>query len=62
MIQFLSNDIRADGILVKIYTKNCTTDNNCKTQLLETSLNAEIKIAILKRAALLKKLDLQKKN
>jgi hypothetical protein len=62
MVQFLTNEIRADGILVKIYTKNCKTDNNCKTQLLETSLNAEIKIAILKKAALLKKLDLQKNN
>jgi len=62
MIQFLSNDIRADGIRVKIYKKNCAANNNCKTQLLKTDLNNEIKIAILKKAALLKKLDLEKKK
>ena len=62
MIQFLSNEIRADGIKVKIYKKDCPVENNCKTQLLKTNLNNEIKVAILKKAALIKKLDLEKKN
>jgi hypothetical protein len=60
MIQFLSNEIRADGIKVNVYIKNCSINNKCQSQLLETSLNNEIKIAILKKAALLKKLDLEK--
>ena len=59
MIQFLSNDIRADGIKVSIYKKVCLSENNCTTNLLDSSLNAEIKLAILKKAALLKKRDLE---
>ena len=60
MIQFLTNEIRADGIKVNVYIKNCSINNRCQSQLLESSLNDEIKIAILKKAALLKKQDLEK--
>ncbi len=62
MIQFLSNDIRADGIKVSIYKKVCLSENNCTTNLLDSSLNSEIKLAILKKAALLKKRDLELKK
>ena len=59
MIQFLSNEIRADGIKVNIYKRVCLTENNCTSTLLESTLNNEIKLAILKKAALLKKRDLE---
>ena len=62
MIQFLTNEIRADGIKVSIYKKECITENNCVSGLLNSELNNEIKLAILKKAALLKKKDLEKKN
>ena len=55
MIQFLSNEIRADGLKVTIYKKVCVSENNCVTDILKSSLNNEIKIAILKKASLLKK-------
>ena len=54
-IQFLSDEIRADGLVVKIYQKNCITNSNCSIKLTETDLNQEIKLAILKRAAILEK-------
>lgn len=62
MIQFLTNEIRADGIKVSIYKKECLSENNCATSLINSNMNNEIKLAILKKAALLKKQDLEKKK
>ena len=61
-VQFLTDELRADGLLIKIYQKNCTTDSNCAVKLIESDLNQEIKLAILKKAAQIKKGDLKKKN
>ena len=57
-----SNEIRADGIKINIYKKECLSFENCKTSLLNSTMNNEIKLAILKKAALLKKADLQSKK
>ena len=62
MVQFLTNEIRADGIKVNIYKKNCTSQMNCQSMASNTELNGEIKLAILKKATLIKKADLEKKN
>tara|TARA_B100000795_G_scaffold152955_1_gene114612 strand:- start:1771 stop:2313 length:543 start_codon:yes stop_codon:yes gene_type:complete len=62
MVQFLTNEIRADGIKVNIYKKKCLSFENCKTIVLNSSLNDEIKLAILKKAALLEKAGLKKKK
>ena len=59
-IQFLSDEIRADGLVVKIYQKNCISNSNCSVKLTETDLNQEIKLAILKKAALIKRNDIKK--
>ena len=50
-IKFLSNEIRSDGLDVVIYKKNCDAQNKCNTIKLESVLNDEIKLAILKKAA-----------
>jgi len=62
MVQFLSNEIRSDGLKINIYKKDCSPNGNCKTKILKTKLNTEIKLAILKKAALLKKEALKKKK
>ena len=62
MVQFLSNEIRSDGIKINIYKKDCLSIGSCQTQILQTELNAEIKLAILKKAASLKKESLTKKK
>ncbi len=59
-IQFLSDEIRADGLLVKIYQKDCVSQLNCAVELIETDLNQEIKLAILKKAAQIKLGDIKK--
>ena len=61
-VQFLTDELRADGLLIKVYKKNCTTNSNCAVKLIESDLNQEIKLAILKKAAQIKKGDLKKKN
>ena len=61
-VQFLTDELRADGLLIKVYQKNCATESNCAVKLIESDLNQEIKLAILKKAAQIKKGDLKNKN
>ena len=56
-VRFLSNEIRADGLKVIIYKKICKKIDekiNCKTIKDNTTLGSEIKLAILKEAAIIK--------
>ena len=62
MVKFLSNEIRADGLDIKIYKKYCDDKQNCNTQLINSNLNREINLAILKKAAQIKLSDTKKKT
>jgi len=55
-VRFLSTEIRADGLKVIIYKKKCKKDekNNCKTIKDNSTLGQEIKLAILKKAAIIR--------
>ncbi len=55
-IRFLSTEIRADGLKVIIYKKICKKNdkNNCKTIQDNTTLGQEIKLAILRKATIIK--------
>jgi len=59
-IQFLSNEIRVDGLKVQIFSKKCNVDQTCKTEKIESELNTEIKLAILKKAAKIRRGDFKK--
>ena len=61
MINFLSNEIRADGLKVKVYKKICDNNQNCNTQLMASSLENEIKLAVLKKAAQIQTKDRKKR-
>ena len=56
-VRFLSNEIRADGIKVIIHEKICSdkTKLDCKINKIKSSIGNDVKLAILKKAALLKK-------
>ena len=56
-IRFLSTEIRADGLDVIIHQKKCDPNNfsNCTVNKLNTKLEEDIKLAILKRAVLIDK-------
>ena len=61
MVQFLSNEIRADGIKINIYKRICKNQLNCSSSLIDSDIGPELKLEILKKAALIKKIDLEKK-
>lgn len=57
MVQFLSNEIRADGLKVIVYKRSCKISNgttNCSTNSEESIISQEIKLAILKQASKIK--------
>ena len=62
MVQFLSNEIRADGIKVVVYDKYCETINNCRTNINQSDVSEEIKLAILKKASIYKNIETEKKR
>ena len=56
-VKFLSNEVRADGLDVLIYKKICSDNNNCNISKVESELSKEIKLAILKEAAIIKEAE-----
>ena len=63
-VRFLSNEIRADGIKIIIHEKICnsTDTNDCKIQKIESEINNQIKLAILKKATIFKEQGDKKKS
>ena len=60
-IKFLSNEIRADGLDILIYKKNCPINSSCLVKKISSSLEDEIKLAILKKATIFQKELTEKK-
>lgn len=55
-VKFLSNEIRIDSLKISVYERICKLNtNNCNTNLIESAVADEIKLAILKKAAVLEK-------
>jgi len=56
-VRFLTNEIRADALVINIHEKICklNTVNDCNVNKISSNLENEIKLAILKKAALLQK-------
>ena len=54
-IRFLSNEIRADALKIKVFSKQCEITANCKVSQSNPKIENELKVAILKKAAKYKK-------
>ncbi len=54
-VRFLSNEIRADGLSIIIHKKVCNKFQQCTIAKVKSSLEEEVKLAILKTATLLEK-------
>ena len=50
-IRFLTNEIRSDALDIKVFNKKCLTQSNCELSLI-LNINDELKIKILKTAAM----------
>ena len=53
-IRFLTNEIRADALDIKVFNKKCVNQSNCVTSNKEGDINNELKTKILKTAAIYK--------
>ena len=51
-IRFLTNEIRSDAIDIKVFNKKCLTQSNCVISEKKGNINNELKIKILKTAAM----------
>ena len=61
-VRFLSNEIRADALKINIHEKICklNTVNDCNVNKISSNIENEIKLAILKKAALLQRGEFKK--
>jgi len=61
-VRFLSNEIRADGIKISIHERICLSANSssCSITKIQSNIESEIKLAILKRATELNDKTLEK--
>ena len=60
-LRFLSNEIRADSIAIKIHKKICNLNQVCTVTEIESKLKNEIRDTIIKKAALIERSQ-KKKN
>ena len=54
-VRFLSNEVRADGLSVIIHKRVCNKFQQCTVAKIQSTLEEEVKLAILKTATLLEK-------
>jgi len=60
-VRFLTTEVRADGIRITVHKKKCNATQNCKIQKINSVLENELQIAILRKAAVFER-DYVKKN
>ena len=61
-VRFLSNEIRVDGLKVIIHKKICKKIDDCKVIKDDTTLGQEIKLAILREAAIIEKNEVSERQ
>ena len=54
-IRFLTNEVRSDALDIKVFNRNCKTQTNCITSEQSGQLIPELKMKILKTAAIYQK-------
>ena len=50
-VRFLTNEIRSDGIRVIVHKKRCNVQQKCVVKKISSTLEQELQVAILKKAA-----------
>ena len=54
-VRFLSNEIRSDALVVKVFYKNCSMQDTCKVSDRSSELSTELAKKILSKAAIYEK-------
>jgi len=61
-VRFLSNEVRADALVVKVFYKNCSVQQTCKITDRSGALSEELTKKILSKAAIYEKENKSKKK
>ena len=59
-VRFLTNEVRADALDIKVFTKNCETTVDCKVSENKGTLVSELTKSILRKAAIYEKENISK--
>jgi len=54
-IRFLTNEVRSDGIRIIVHKRRCNTQQKCAVKKISSTLEQELRVAILKKAVLFEK-------
>ena len=54
-IRFLSNEVRSDGIRIVVHKRRCNAQQKCAVKKISSTLEQELRVAILKKAVLFEK-------
>ena len=54
-VRFLTNEIRSDGIRIIVHKKRCNVQQKCVVKKISSTLEQELRVAILKKATLFEK-------
>ena len=54
-IRFLTNEVRSDGIRIVVHKRRCTAQQKCSVKKISSTLEQELRVAILKKAVLFEK-------
>ena len=54
-IRFLTNEVRSDGIRIVVHKRRCNAQQKCAVKKISSTLEQELRFAILKKAAIFEK-------
>ena len=54
-IRFLTNEIRSDGIRIIVHKKRCKVQQNCTIKKISSTIEDELRVAILRKAIIFEK-------
>ena len=54
-IRFLTNEVRSDGIRIIVHKKRCNVQQKCTVKKISSTLEHELRVAILKKAIIFEK-------
>ena len=60
-VRFLTNEIRSDGLKIIVHKKRCNIQQKCTVNKIQSALEQELQVAILKKAVLFEK-QIKKSN
>ena len=61
-VRFLSNEIQSNSLNIIVHRKLCSTATKCIVKKISSKIEEELKISIIKKAALLEKESKEKKK